>query len=113
MGTKKISHTDFNSRQEGLRKALAGKLEAELDECTLPDAGDDDSDLYDLPTVDSKTVAKMSPVVKEWMDGIGINPKWIRKGGYTTIDEAVDHILEQFAKDCVEPASEELATSST
>ena len=68
----------------------------------MPDlGGDPKSDLWSgLPEVDSKTVAKLSPVVKGLL-GRRLNPKWIRKGGYPSIKAAVQDLLTQIAKHCV------------
>jgi hypothetical protein len=56
-----------------------------------------------VPTVDSKTVARASPVVRKYL-GVGINPKLIRKGGYATFDEALDDILPKLRASCSETA---------
>ena len=58
------------------------------------------SDLWDLPPIDSKSVAKLSPFIKDLV-GRRLDPRWIRKGGYASVAEAVDHILAQLRSHCV------------
>jgi len=52
-----------------------------------------------VPQVDSKTIARASPVVRKHL-GIGIDPKLIRKGGYASFDEAIDDILPKLRSTC-------------
>ena len=93
--------SQFNAMRPNLVKQLTAALEKELQDCALPDLGDDpDSDLWDLPPVDSKTVAKLSPVVKALV-GRRLDPKWIRKGGYTSKEAAVQDLVANIGKHCV------------
>ena len=94
--------SQFNAMRPALEKSLTAALEQEKKDCALPDlGGNPKSDLWsDLPEVDSKTVAKLSPVVKGLI-GRRLNPRWIRKGGYPSIKAAVQDLLMQIAKHCV------------
>jgi hypothetical protein len=90
-----------------LKKRLTDELVKQAEECALPElAANPDSDLWSTPTVDSKTVVKLSPVVKE-MTGFRLDPKWIRKGGYASIPEAVADVMARLAEHCVGLPAEE------
>lgn len=105
MSGKKIPSADFKALAPTLRKKLIEGIKKEREDCALPDVGGAASDLYsDLPAVDSKTVAKMSPLVKDLI-GRRLDPRWIRKGGYLTPEEAADDILAKIRENCVAPMS--------
>lgn len=98
---KLLTLAEFNALRPKLRQRLTDALERELRDCALPDLGSDpDTDLWELPPVDSKTVAKLSPVVKELM-GRQLHPTWIRRGGYVSIEAAVQDLLAQIRTHCV------------
>lgn len=107
MNGKKLSPAQFNLVAPKLRSRLIAGIEKERQDCALPEVGGKPgSDLWsDLPPVDSKTVAKMSPIVKD-LTGRRLDPRWIKKGGYSTVEAAADHILAQFKEHSVaaEPA---------
>ena len=92
---KKLSPSDFSGLLPKLRSRLTKDLQQELDDCALPDLNADP--LWDTPEVDSKTVAKLSPAVKE-LTGGSLDPRWIQRGGYHTVEEAVAHIVSQIEK---------------
>ena len=51
-----------------------------------------DSDLWDsMPTLDSKTVARTSPIFEKHL-GCPLNVRLIRPGGYNSVDDMVDHL---------------------
>lgn len=51
-----------------------------------------DDDLWsDMPVVDSKAVARTSPIFKKHL-GIPLDVKLIRPGGYSSIDEAIQDL---------------------
>jgi hypothetical protein len=95
--SKLLTLTDFTGLLPTLRKRLADALTKEQLDCALPDPT---TDLWDFPAVDSKTVAKLSPVVKE-LTGHRIRPSWIRKGGYESIEAAVQDLIAQIRTHCV------------
>ena len=95
---KLLSPKEFSPIQGDLEKALTEGLNAELKDGAWQ--ADPDSDRWDLPTVDSKTVCKLSPIVEK-ITGHKLKPKWVRKGGYPSIDEAVSDLVSHIAQDCV------------
>ena len=110
--SKLLTLAEFESLKPTLSQRLTEALEQELADCALPELGSDpNSDLWDLPEVDSKTVAKLSPVVKNLI-GRRLHPTWIRKGGYASVEEAIADLLTQIRKYCVIGAASELATQS-
>jgi hypothetical protein len=106
----KLTRANFDALAAPLAKCLTAALEAELKDCALAELGTDTStDLWSPPPVDSKTVVKLSPKVKE-MTGWSLDPAWIQKGGYPTVEVAVGHIVAQIRQHCVaEPAQGEVA----
>ena len=53
----------------------------------------EDSDLWDnMPTVDSKAIARSSPVFEKSL-GAKLDVKLIRKGGYQSIEDAIAHLV--------------------
>src|SRR3954462_6721556 len=61
----------------------------------------DELDLWDdMPTIDSKAVARTSPIFKKYL-GIPLDPKLIRAGGYMSLEDMIDHLvplMEEAAK---------------
>ena len=98
---KLLTLHQFNERATPLRKRLTEELEKERTECALPELGKDpNTDLWLPPNVDSKTVVKLSPTVKEFT-GWRLDPRWIKKGGYSTIEAAVIDVMAQIKAHCV------------
>lgn len=101
MSKKKLTPQQFAELSSVLHKRLTEELVKEIEECALPELGKDiSSDLWSTPKVDSKTVVKLSPTVKELV-GWRLDPTWIQKGGYATVAQAVSHVVGQIAKYCV------------
>ena len=94
---KLLTIAEFNALLPKLQQRLTDALSKEQQDCALPDPV---TDLWDFPPVDSKTVVKLSPVVKELI-GHRLRPSWIHKGGYTSIQGAVQHLLVQIRAHCV------------
>ena len=94
---KLLTLAEFEALLPKLRQRLTDALTKEQQDCALPDPT---TDLWDFPPVDSKTVAKLSPVIKELI-GHRLRPSWIRKGGYQSIEAAVQDLLAQIRKHCV------------
>ena len=97
---KLLSMLTFSGIRPVLAERLRRGIEREQQDCALPD--NSNGPLWDTPAVDSKTVAKLSPVVKE-LTGQTLDPKWIQKGGYSTIEEAVSHIINKIMEFRVDP----------
>ena len=52
-----------------------------------------DSDLWEsMPTLDSKTVARTSPIFKKHL-GRSLKVRLIRPGGYNSVDEMIHHLV--------------------
>lgn len=57
------------------------------------DARDAEIDLWDdMPGIDSKAVARSSPLFKKFL-GIELDVTLIRAGGYKTLDDFIDHLV--------------------
>ena len=98
---RKLTQTEFGALSGALTQTLTKALEAEIADCALAElAADQSTDLWSPPRVDSKTVVKLSPTIKE-MTGWSLDPAWIQKGGYPTVEVAVAHIVAQIRKNCV------------
>lgn len=53
----------------------------------------DDSDLWEaMPTLDSKTVARTSPIFEKHL-GRPLKVRLIRPGGYDSVDDMVNHLV--------------------
>ncbi len=106
MVTAKMTPSEFEGKRAELQSALTYGLQKELKDCAWQP--EPETDLWDLPTVDSKTVCKLSPIVLA-MTGQKLKPKWIRKGGYESVDEAVTDLIANIAKHCVVTAAHSVA----
>lgn len=96
-----ITLNDYLSIKTTLKDSLADRLEEEIlmdGDMQFEPQSDDEANLFATPTVDSKTVMKLSPIV-EAMTGKKIKPEWVKKGGYDSVDEAIIHILNQLELD--------------
>lgn len=101
MSKVKLTPIQFNDIAALLRRRLTEALQKEIEDCALPDLADDeDTDLWTLPNVDSKTVVKLSPTVKE-LTGWSLDPTWIKKGGYASVEDAVSDLVAQIKAHCV------------
>jgi hypothetical protein len=59
----------------------------------IADAPDADVDLWDdMPAIDSKAVARSSPLFKKYL-GVELDVTLIRAGGYKTLDDFIDHLV--------------------
>lgn len=103
-----ISQAEFASHEASLRERLTDAIEQELADCAIPDLADDPTSgqvWASLPTVDSKTAHKISASVIEQILGCAFQPAWIRRGGYTSVGEAVTHVVDQIRTHCVTSSS--------
>lgn len=94
-----ITASRFDAIAGKLERELVAELERQKQDCYIP-AAPGDTDLLDTPEVDSKTVVQLSPIVEEQTGGIKIKPQWIRKGGYSSIQEAARHVIAEIRKNC-------------
>jgi hypothetical protein len=89
--TLKITKSEYEEIKEAFKIELADELESEVE---FAEFETDKEGLWDTPVVDSKAVIKVSPVVEKYT-GAQLEPSWIKCGGYDSIPEAVEHIMEQ------------------
>lgn len=94
-GAKKSSKTpdDFSRIKSDLKAALLAGLKSEV----AMNEFEHDDGLGSVPAVDSKTVVRLSPIVKKFT-GKEIDNTWIKQGGYNSIDEAINHLMENIKK---------------
>lgn len=98
------SQADFDELEASLREDLKKWWQQNLAGSTPPPSNPATAAVWGkVPAVDSKAVARASPVVRKHL-GVGIDPKLIRKGGYATFDEALDDILPKLRASCPETA---------
>src|SRR5271156_810932 len=106
MGAVKMLAEDFHALKGDIQAALTAGLQKELKDCAWQP--DPDTDIWNLPTVDSKTVCKLSPIVEK-MTGHKLQAKWVRKGGYESVENAVTDLMAHIAENCVAPAAVSIA----
>jgi hypothetical protein len=109
---RKLTLGQFEALGTSLAAELTKALESEIQDCALPELmADPSTDLWSPPKVDSKTVVKLSPKVKELI-GWSLDPAWVQKGGYPTVQHAVNHIVAQIKKHCVAESTTARAADS-
>jgi len=106
MAAVKMLIDEFRAQKADIEAALKAGLEKELKDCAWQP--DPDTDLWNFPTVDSKTVCKLSPIVEK-MTGHKLQAKWVRRGGYESVDVAVGDLMAHIAENCVAPAAVSIA----
>jgi acyl carrier protein len=86
-----MTKSEYEKIKETLKSELTEELKSEVE---FAEFETDNEGLWDTPAVDSKAVIKISPVVEKHT-GKQLDPSWIKCGGYESVPEAVDHIIEQ------------------
>ena len=78
-----------------LEVELRASLQEEQANWDAQISGDDaESDLWgSIPTVDSKTVARMAPIFEKHLGHFDVRD--IRPGGYSSIDEVIQHLVRE------------------
>jgi len=99
VATPKITLKDFLNLKPLLEKRLLSRLKDEIENNVFDNPPE--GDLWELPTVDSKTVVKLSPLV-ETETGIKIKSEWVKRGGYDNIEEAISDLISKIEKACQE-----------
>lgn len=96
---KEISHKEFMELKDALAHKLSSQLSTEILMSEFEnELQEEDPDLWDTPTVDSKAVMKLSPIV-EGMTGRKIKPEWIKAGGYDSVEDAINDVIKQLELD--------------
>ena len=87
----------FGAEESALRSDIKSKLES-IKPIGAPDG---DTDVWDrVAPIDSKlVVTEIRPLVRERL-GAPFPLRFVRKGGYESVDEAVDHLLPQLRQWC-------------
>ena|SRR6266566_41071 len=89
----------LSDRMTKLIDALRGWWEVEFTDWDqlvtgpIDDPSDAGIDLWDdMPAIDSKAVARSSPLFKKFL-GVELDVTLIRAGGYKTLDDFIDHLV--------------------
>lgn len=100
-----VTLEEFAVVRHKLQEALVAQLEEEIlmNDFEVPE---EEEHLWKTSVVDSKAVVKLSPIV-ESMTGRKIHPKWIKKGGYASVDEAITDIMKRIEIEIAEGKSSE------
>jgi hypothetical protein len=117
--TPAITKTEFDAIEQQLREALErwwADEKADLEADPPPEDPSTDQLWEGMPEIDSKSVVKASPVIRELI-GAELDPKLIRKGGYTSFDDLANDLLPKLRAACpdthppeaVEPLTEGVA----
>ena len=100
-GKSKVTRREFDALEPKLRREMEAWWEDESASVTATPS----SPIFGgLPAIDSKTVAKSSSVVRRLI-GMGIDPKSIKKGGYSSIKAMLDDIIPKLRAACPENKS--------
>lgn len=86
-----ICKQEYEDIKDELRSELLDELETEVE---FAEFETDNEGLWDTPGVDSKAVVKLSPTLEKYT-GAPLDLTWVKRGGYDSVPEAVDHLMEQ------------------
>lgn len=101
-----ITLEDFLARVDEWRDTFLKELDDILEGEQGFEADDDDTLWGQVPTVNSKAVVQLNPVVEEYFE-IKLKPEqWIKPGGFDSIEDAVDAMLEAIKAELKGPAGE-------
>jgi hypothetical protein len=108
MGSKKytptISKQEFDAVAAELRTALKSKYDASKSDADRPPANPATKGAFDhMPDLDSKTVAKWSSAIKNYI-GCKLDPGLIRKGGYDSFDDFWTEMQPKLRSSCPDAA---------
>lgn len=89
---------------DGLAGQLRGALESwyrdQMDDPEAPPSNPNTAGAFGhLPEIDSKSVVTASPIIREIL-GVDLDPKLIRKGGYTSFDDLAGDLLPKLRESC-------------
>lgn len=95
---KSPTQEEFDSRTRELRRALRDWWddEAQTFDCAVSET----SSVWEgMPEIDSKAVVKASPIIRRFT-GRDLDPRDIKRGGYSSFDELVDHLFPKLRAKC-------------
>lgn len=110
--TPTITKREFDEIASDLRAALERKFEESKADAARPSSNPATAGAFDhVPELDSKTVARWSSTVKDYI-GCKLDPKLIRKGGYEGFDDFWNEMADKLRESCPDTpaASAEAAT---
>ena len=92
-----MTRSAFDAQAPALRSELKGRLEA-VEQIGTPPAG---TDVWDkvLPMGSKVVVIELRPVVKERLGAL-FPLKFVRKGGYESPEEVLEHLMPQLRNWC-------------
>ncbi len=95
-----ITRAEFDSREDSLRGALKRWYDDRTDDPEAPAPNPATAGAFQhLPDIDSKAVVTTSPIIREYL-GVDLNPKLIRKGGYSSFDHMAGDLLPKLRASC-------------
>lgn len=93
-----ITKEGFDAIEPELRAALKDWCEDETADFDASIEGT--ASVWDgMPDIDSKAVVKASPIVRQFT-GADLNPKMIRKGGYSSFEDLAGDLLPKLRDAC-------------
>jgi hypothetical protein len=93
-----ITKTTFDAVKSDLRSDLKKWWEDESESFDAAVAGTA-SVWGGMPEIDSKAVVKASPIIRKFVGG-ELDPRMIRKGGYSSFDDLVNDLLPKLREAC-------------
>jgi hypothetical protein len=106
-----ITKRKFDELEPKLRAALETWWEDEAQSFDAAVAGT--APVWEgMPEIDSKAVVKASPIIKQFTGG-DLDPRMIRKGGYTSFDDLANDLLPKLRAACSPTTTRRHAVAQT
>lgn len=101
------SNTKANEIAEAIRQFWIEESESWDEEVASDTPESSAPGIWDsMPEVDSKAVARMSRIFEQHL-GIPLDVKLIQPGGYASIDEVINHLVQPMIEKAAEESSKE------
>lgn len=95
-----ITQTEFDATSGRLRADLKRWYDDRKDDPEAPPVNPETAGAFQhLPDIDSKAVVTTSPIIKKHL-GVDLDPKLIRKGGYSSFDNMTGDLLPKLRASC-------------